>query len=138
MDLSPYLTPLSAQIPQALKDLCDVGTFSSLLRALPTVLTSGLFMVFKFFNIIEACIKWALFALILAITYVLGLAILVVAVAVLVGLVVLAFMEVERRQLEQNVQRQREEEDVMGAERGRIRLPENWASRELMTSGPDC
>lgn len=115
-------------------------------------------MVFKFFNIIEACIKWALFALILAITYVLGLAILVVAVAVLVGLVVLAFMEVERRyvlwglslthecqvlmrvfrQLEQNVQRQREEEDVMGAERGRIRLPENWASRELMTSGPDC
>ncbi|KAF6232214.1 hypothetical protein HO173_009597 [Letharia columbiana] len=80
-----------ATTPTPFQTLRQDPTFANLLRALPTALTSSLFMTFGLLGAVLACLKWALFIVIIVVTFGLGLAILVVAAALLgAGLVGLA------------------------------------------------
>ena len=72
-------------VPDCLKAIWNEGTFTSLLLALPTVLTSGLFMTFGLLDVFLAFVKWTMFLVIIAITFLLGLLLLVVAAVVLMA-----------------------------------------------------
>lgn len=69
------------------KALCNEGTFTSLFRALPLVLTSSLFLVFDLFGIALACLKWTLFVVILGMAFIYGLLLLLMAITLMVALV---------------------------------------------------
>lgn len=82
---TPFPTA-AAMTPQPLSTLWKNPTFANLLRTLPTVLTSPLFLLFGLLELALACLKWTLFVLIIASTFLLGLALLMMSVLVLVGL----------------------------------------------------
>ena len=79
-----------AIVSEPFKTLWKDATLASLIRVLPTVLMSSLFMLSWFVGVVLACIKWTLFLAIIAMTFMLGFALLVVAVLVLV----VAFVDV--------------------------------------------
>ena len=72
-------------IPEPLKTLWHEATFANLFRALPTVFTSSLFMVFRLLEMALACLKWLEFLVIITFAFMLGFVLLVVAVGLLVG-----------------------------------------------------
>lgn len=69
------------------KTLWENPTLTYLLRTLPTVLTSPLFLLFGLLELALACLKWTLFLFIIASTFLLGLALLMISVLLLVGVV---------------------------------------------------
>lgn len=73
-------------IPQLFKPLREDPTFVNVLRTLPTVLTSSLFMLIGLLEVALACLKWMLFLGIIAATFLLGMVLLIVFVLVLVGI----------------------------------------------------
>ena len=85
MDVASYIKSVAAMVPDSLKVLWNEGTFTSLLLALPTVLTSGLFMTFGLLEVTLAALKWILFTIIIAATFFLGLLLLVFAVVALLA-----------------------------------------------------
>lgn len=88
MDFSSFFKSTAALVPRPLKTLWDEGTFGSLFLALPTVLTSGLFITFGLLDVFLACLKWIFFSIIIVVTFLLGLLLMVVSAVLLVGLVV--------------------------------------------------
>ena len=73
-------------IPQPFRTLWKNPTFANLIRTLPTVLTSSLFMLFGLLEMVLACLNWVLFVLIITATFLFGLGLLMGFMLVLVGL----------------------------------------------------
>lgn len=90
MNFSLFIHSVPAIVSEPFKTLWKDATLASLIRVLPTVLMSSLFVLSWFVEVFLGCIKWTLFLAIIAMTFVLGFVLLVVAV---LGLVV-AFVDV--------------------------------------------
>ena len=93
MNFTLYLQSALAMVPEPLKTLWNEGTNASLLGALPTVVTAPLFMVFGLSDMIQACVKWSLYVMILGMAFVVGWLLLLVAVVLAVLMVSLIVLE---------------------------------------------